>query len=58
MPNLVVIFGPPASGKAAVGHELSELIGNQSSLRLVAVGEAPKELAEYALAPPTVEAVD
>ena len=27
MPNLVVLFGPPASGKAAVGHELARLAG-------------------------------
>jgi hypothetical protein len=27
MPNLVVIFGPPAAGKAAVGHELAALTG-------------------------------
>lgn len=27
MPNLVVIFGPPASGKAAVGYELARLTG-------------------------------
>jgi hypothetical protein len=27
MPNLIVIFGPPASGKAAVGHALAKLIG-------------------------------
>jgi hypothetical protein len=27
MPNLVVIFGPPASGKAAVGHELATRTG-------------------------------
>jgi hypothetical protein len=27
MPNLLVIFGPPASGKAAVGHELARLTG-------------------------------
>lgn len=27
MPNLIVLFGPPASGKAAVGHELSQLTG-------------------------------
>jgi hypothetical protein len=27
MPDLVVIFGPPASGKAAVGHELAKLTG-------------------------------
>ena len=27
MPNLVVLFGPPACGKAAVGHELSQLTG-------------------------------
>ena len=27
MPDLVVIFGPPAAGKAAVGHALSELTG-------------------------------
>jgi hypothetical protein len=27
MPNLLVIFGPPASGKAAVGHELALLTG-------------------------------
>jgi hypothetical protein len=27
MPNLVVIFGPPASGKAAIGHELALLTG-------------------------------
>ena len=27
MPNLVVLFGPPASGKAAVGSELAALTG-------------------------------
>jgi hypothetical protein len=27
MPDLVVIFGPPASGKAAVGYELARLTG-------------------------------
>ena len=27
MPNLIVIFGPPACGKAAVGHELAALTG-------------------------------
>jgi hypothetical protein len=27
MPNLLVIFGPPASGKAAIGHALAELTG-------------------------------
>lgn len=27
MPNLVVLFGPPAVGKAAIGHELSLLTG-------------------------------
>lgn len=27
MPNLVVIFGPPASGKAAIGHVLAERLG-------------------------------
>jgi hypothetical protein len=27
MPNLITIFGPPAVGKAAVGHELAKLIG-------------------------------
>ena len=27
MPNLVVIFGPPAVGKAAIGHELAALTG-------------------------------
>ena len=27
MPNLIVIFGPPACGKAAVGHELAVLTG-------------------------------
>ena len=27
MPNLIVLFGPPAVGKAAVGHELSRLLG-------------------------------
>jgi hypothetical protein len=27
MPNLVVIFGPPASGKAAIGHELAARTG-------------------------------
>ena len=27
MPNLVVLFGPPASGKAAVDHELATLTG-------------------------------
>jgi cytidylate kinase len=27
MPNLVVIFGPPAAGKAAVGHALAALTG-------------------------------
>ena len=27
MPNLIVLFGPPASGKAAIGHELSLLTG-------------------------------
>ena len=27
MPNLVVIFGPPAAGKAAIGHELAGLTG-------------------------------
>ena len=27
MPNLVVLFGPPASGKAAIGHELARLTG-------------------------------
>ncbi len=27
MPNLIIIFGPPASGKAAVGHELAALTG-------------------------------
>jgi hypothetical protein len=27
VPNLVVIFGAPASGKAAVGHELARLTG-------------------------------
>jgi cytidylate kinase len=27
MPNLIVIFGPPAVGKAAVGHELAALTG-------------------------------
>lgn len=27
MPNLIIIFGAPASGKAAIGHELSLLIG-------------------------------
>jgi len=27
MPNLVVLFGPPAVGKAAVGHALAELTG-------------------------------
>jgi len=27
MPDLIVIFGPPAVGKAAVGHELAKLTG-------------------------------
>ncbi len=27
MPNLIVIFGPPASGKAAIGHVLAERLG-------------------------------
>jgi hypothetical protein len=27
MPNLVIIFGPPAAGKAAIGHELAALNG-------------------------------
>ncbi len=27
MPNLIVLFGPPAVGKAAVGHELAALTG-------------------------------
>ena len=27
MPNLVIIFGPPAAGKAAVGAELAALTG-------------------------------
>jgi hypothetical protein len=27
MPNFVVLFGPPASGKAAIGHELAALTG-------------------------------
>ena len=27
MPNLIVLFGPPAVGKAAVGHELAILTG-------------------------------
>lgn len=27
MPNLVVLFGPPAVGKAAIGHELAALTG-------------------------------
>lgn len=27
MPNLVVLFGPPASGKAAIGHALAALTG-------------------------------
>jgi hypothetical protein len=27
MPNLVVIFGPPASGKATIGHILAQQLG-------------------------------
>ena len=27
MPNLVVLFGPPASGKVAIGDELATLTG-------------------------------
>ena len=27
MPDLVIIFGPPACGKAAIGHELAKLTG-------------------------------
>lgn len=27
MPNLLVIFGPPAAGKAAIGHVLAERLG-------------------------------
>lgn len=27
MPNLVILFGPPASGKAAIGNELAALTG-------------------------------
>jgi len=30
MPNLIVIFGPPASGKAAIGHILAERLGYRS----------------------------
>jgi hypothetical protein len=27
MPNLIILFGPPASGKSAIGHELAALTG-------------------------------
>ncbi len=27
VPNLIIIFGPPASGKAAIGHQLAEQLG-------------------------------
>jgi deoxyadenosine/deoxycytidine kinase len=27
MPDLIVIFGPPAAGKAAIGHLLAERLG-------------------------------
>jgi hypothetical protein len=58
VPDLIVIFGPPAVGKAAVGHELAQLTGfrffhNHMTAELVAAlfgwGSAPRLLSQLRL---------